>query len=172
MKVHTHTLNALYILVNTISSYTNHCHTELRYQGLIILAVTQSALATIITIICRAHIDLLNGKTVVAFAIKNFRYFGLPIELIFLAFTNTIIALELWIFGKYGLIAGAFASVASFGGMWGRLFIWYSVFSWKNKELSKRVRFKRKKLGKEILKNLFPFNCFNAGLHDFIAQFL
>ena len=127
---------------------------------MIILAVMQSALATIITIICRTHIDPLNGKAAVAFAIKNFRYFGLPIELIFLAFMNTTLALEIWIFGKYGLIAGGFASVASFSGMWGSLFTWKSVFSWKNKEISTRVRIKRKKLFKEILKNLFPYNIY------------
>ena len=160
------------LLVNTISSYTDHCHTtELRYQGLIVLAVTQSTLATIITIICRTQIDPLNGQTVVAFAIKNFRYFGLPIELIFLAFMNTTLALEIWIFGKYGLIAGAFASAASFGGMWGVLFAWRSVFSWKNKELSKRVRTKREQLRKDILKNVFPFNLFPVRFHDFLARF-
>jgi len=163
----------LLVLVNTISSYTNRCHTELRYQGLIVLAVMQAALATIITILCRTQIDPLDGQAAVAFAIGNFRYFGLPIELIFLAFINTILALVLWIFGKYGLIAGAFASFASFGGVWYSAFTRYSVLSWKNKGLSERMRNKRKKLGKKMLKNICPFNCCNARLHDFIArQFL
>ena len=130
--------------------------------GLIVLAVTQSAIDTIITIICRIHIDPLNGQAAVVFAIKNFRYFGLPIELIFLAFINTILALLIWIFGKYGLIAGGFASAASFGGMWCSAFIRYYVFSWKNKRLSERMRTKREKLRKKLWKTLFPFNVCHA----------
>ena len=135
---------------------------ELRYQGLIVLAIMQSALATMITIICRTHIDPLNSKAAVAFAISNFRYFGLPIELIFLALINTTLALEVWIFGKYGLIAGANASVASFSGILYIKYLWYSVFHWKNKELSQKVRNKREKLRKRMWKTLFPFNAFHA----------
>ena len=103
----------------------------------------ESALATIITIIGRTLIGPLNGKAAVAFAINNFHYFGLPIELMFLAFINTTFALVIWIFGKYGLTAGGFATVASFGGMYGVLFALSSFFQqWENKELSKSVRSK------------------------------
>ena len=129
-----------------------------RYQGLVVLAVAQSALATIITIICRTHIEPLNSKAAIAFAIKNFRYFGLPMQLILLAFVNTILALILWIFGTHGLFAGLFASCASGIGMWCVLFVSDSVFSWKNEELSEKVRQKRETLRKKIWKTLFPFN--------------
>ena len=131
-------------------------HTELRYQGLIVLAVMHSALATIITIICRTHIDSLNSKAAIAFAMKNFLYFGLPMQLIFLAFVNTMIALLLWIFGTHGLIAGVFASFAANGGFWALLYIWASVFYWKNEELPDKVRTKREKLREKIWRNRFP----------------
>ena len=122
----------------------------------------QSALATIITIICRTHIDPLNSKAAAALAINNFRYFGLPIELIFLALINTNLALEVWIFGKFGLIAGSYAAVASFCGVLYTKYIWYSVFYWKNKELSPKVREKRERLRKRIWKELFPYNVYHA----------
>ena len=115
-------------------------HTIHRYQGLVVLGVAQSALATIITLIFKIHLEPLTGKAAVAFAIQNFRYFGLPVQLILLAFFNIIIALVIWIFGTYGLIAGLFVSVASGFGMWCVLFIWFSVFRWENEELSKKVR--------------------------------
>ena len=83
-------------------------------------------------------------------------------QLICLAFVNTVLALILWIFGTYGLIAGLFASVASGGGMWGTLFIWAFVFRWKNDELSEKVRNQRKTLHKKIWKTLFPLNVFYA----------
>ena len=118
----------------------------------------QSALATIVTIICRTHIEPLSSKAAAAFAIKNFRYFGLPMQLILLAFVNTILALVIWIFGTYGLIGGLFASVTSGFGMWCVLFIWGSVMGWENEELSEKVRDKRERLRKEIWKTLFPFN--------------
>ena len=132
-----------------------------RYQGLIVLAVAQSALATIITIICRTHIEPLNSKAAVAFAIQNFRYFGLPMQLILLAFFNTILALVIWVFGTYGLIAGLFASAVSGLGWWCFLFIWFSVFRWENEEISKKVRDKREVLRKKIWETLFPFNVYH-----------
>ena len=128
-----------------------------RYQGLIVLAVTQSALATVITIIFIVNIEPLNSKAAVAFAIKNFRYFGLPMQLILLAFGNTIFALVLWIYGTYGLIAGLFASGASGSGVWCVLFIWGSVFGWENKELTEKVRRQREELRRKIFMNLSPF---------------
>ena len=48
-------------------------------------------------------------------------------QLILLAFFNTILALVIWVFGTYGLIAGLFASVASGLGVWCVLSIWGSV---------------------------------------------
>ena len=134
-------------------------HTH-RYQGLIVLAVAQSALATIITIIFRTHLEPLNSKAAIAFAIQNFRYFGLPMQLILLAFFNTILALVIWIFGTYGLTAGFFASVASGLGVWCVLFIWGCVNRWENEELSDKVRKKREKLRKRIWKTLFPFSVY------------
>ena len=120
----------------------------------------QSALATIVTIICRTHIEPLSSKAAAAFAIKNFRYFGLPMQLILLAFVNTILALVIWIFGTYGLTAGFFASVASGLGVWCVLFIWGVVYRWENEELSDKVRKKREKLRKRIWKTLFPFSVY------------
>ena len=108
-----------------------------------------------ITIIGRTLIDPLSGKAAASFAINNFNYFGLPIELIFLAFFNTTIALVIWIFGKYGLFPGVFASVASSSGMFCVLVAVYSFFQWKNKELPESVRSKRKELGEKILKKVF-----------------
>ena len=122
----------------------------------------QSALATIITIICRTHIEPLNSKAAVAFAIKNFRYFGLPMQLILLAFVNTILALILWVFGSYGLFAGLFASCASGVGMWCVLFTWGYIFSWENEELSLKVRKKRATLREKIWKTLLPFNILDS----------
>ena len=132
---------------------------------MIVLAVAHSAIATIISIICRTHIDPLEGKAAVAFAIKNFRYFGLPMQLIFLALFDTIVALVFWIFGAYGGIAAVLAAAASGGGTCGVLFIWASIFRWKNEELSKKVRTKREKLRQEIWKTLFPFNIYHAIKH-------
>ena len=129
-----------------------------RYQGLIFLAVVQSALATIITIICKTHVEPLNSKAVVAFAVKNFRYFGLPMQLILLAFINTILALIIWIFGSYGLFAGLFASGASAFGTLSVHFVWSFVWSWKNEGLSEKVREKRADVHKKIRKTIFPFN--------------
>ena len=129
-----------------------------RYQGLVVLAVTQSALATIITIIWEIHIEPLTGNATVTFVVQNFRYFGLPVQLILLAFFNIIIALVIWIFGTYGLIAGLFASSALGLAVWCVFFIWYSVFCWENAELSKKVRDEREKVRKEIWKTLLPFN--------------
>ena len=116
----------------------------------------QSALATIVTIICRTHIEPLSSKAAAAFAIKNFRYFGLPMQLILLAFVNTILALVIWIFGTYGLTAGFFASVASGLGVWCVLSIWGSVMGWKNEQLSDKVRYKREVLRKQIWEQKFP----------------
>ena len=82
-------------------------------------------------------------------------------QLILLAFGNTILALVIWVFGTYGLIAGLFASVASGLGVWCVLFIWGSVMGWKNEELSKKVREKREKLRERIWKTLFPFNVYH-----------
>ena len=123
-----------------------------RYQGLIVLAVAQSALATIITLIFKTHLEALTGKAAFTFAIRNFRYFGLPMQLILLAVLNTVLALVLWIFGAYGLIAGIFASVTSGFGMWFVFFVWGSVMSWENEELSEKVRDKREDLRKKIWK--------------------
>ena len=130
-------------------------HTH-RYQGLIVLAVAQSALATIITIIFRTHLEPLNSKAAIAFAIQNFRYFGLPMQLILLAFFNTILALVIWVFGTYGLIAGLFASAVSGLGVWCVLSIWGSVMGWKNEQLSDKVRYKREVLRKQIWEQRFP----------------
>ena len=124
----------------------------------------QSALATIVTIICRTHIEPLSSKAAAAFAIKNFRYFGLPMQLILLAFVNTILALVIWIFGTYGLIGGLFASVTSGFGMWCVLFIWGSVMGWENDELSEKVRGRRERLRKDIWEQNFPILNFLDGL--------
>ena len=79
-------------------------------------------------------------------------------QLILLAFVNTILALILWIFGTHGLFAGLFASCALGIGMGGILLASHSVFSWKNEELSEKVRNKRETLRKKIWKTLIPFN--------------
>ena len=118
-------------------------HTIHRYQGLVVLGVAQSALATIITLIFKIHLEPLTGKAAVAFAIQNFRYFGLPMQLILLAVLNTVLALVLWIFGAYGLTAGMFASSALSLGMLVVLFAWGSVMGWENTELPDKVRKKR-----------------------------
>ena len=78
-------------------------------------------------------------------------------QLIFLAFVNTVLALLLWIFGTFGLVAGVFASVASNTGMWALLYIWASVFFWKNEELPDKVRAKRDILREKIFRDRFPF---------------
>ena len=155
----THNLNATQTdcAYAKVDIHNTVVHTEPRYQGLIVLAIMHSALATIITIICRTHIDSLNSKAAIAFAMKNFLYFGLPMKLIFLAFVNTMLALLLWIFGTFGLVAGVFASVASNAGMWALLYIWASVFYWKNEELPEKVRDKRDKLREKIWTTRFPF---------------
>jgi len=132
-------------------------HTH-RYQGLIVLAVAQSALATIITIIFRTHLEPLNSKAAIAFAIQNFRYFGLPMQLILLAFINTLLALVLWISGTYGLMAGLFASSALGLAVWFVLFTFSSVMGWENEKLTKKVRKQREELRKRIWKTIFPFN--------------
>ena len=79
-------------------------------------------------------------------------------QLILLAFVNTILALILWIFGTHGLLAGLFASCALGIGMGGILLASHSVFSWKNEELSEKVRNRRETLRKKIWKTLIPFN--------------
>ena len=131
-------------------------HTH-RYQGLIVLAVAQSALATIITIICKIHIEPLTGKAAVTFAVQNFRYFGFPMLLILLAFANTIFALVVCTFGAHALLAGSFASCAFGLAMWCVAFVWGAIFRWKNKELSKKVRDQRQALHIKIFKTLSPF---------------
>ena len=82
-------------------------------------------------------------------------------QLIFLALFDTIVALVFWIFGAYGGIAAVLAAA----GTCGVLFIWASIFRWKNEELSKKVRTKREKLRQEIWKTLFPFNVYHAIKH-------
>ena len=107
------------------------------------------------------HVEPLTGKAAVTFVVQNFRYFGLPVQLILLAFGNTILALVIWIFGTYGLIAGLFASVASGLGVWCVLFIWGSVMGWENEELSEKVRKQREELRERIWKTIFPFSVYH-----------
>ena len=79
-------------------------------------------------------------------------------QLILLAVLNTALALVLWIFGAYGLTAGIFASSASGLVMLSVLFVWGSVMGWKNKELSEKVREKRRVLRNKVFKKIFPIN--------------
>ena len=79
-------------------------------------------------------------------------------QLILLAVLNTALALVLWIFGAYGLTAGIFASSASGLVMLSVLFVWGSVMGWKNKELSDKVRKKRRVLRNKVFKKIFPYN--------------
>ena len=133
-------------------------HTIHRYQGLVVLGVAQSALATIITLVCKIHIEPLGSKAAVAFAIQNFCYFGLPLQLMLLAFVNTSLALILWIFGTYGLTAGTFASSASSLALYSLVFTWRSLTGWKNRHLPEKVRKKREELYDLIIwDTLIPF---------------
>ena len=125
---------------------------------MIVLAVAQSALATIITLIFKTYLEPLTGKAAFTFAILNFRYFALPMQLILLAFINTLLALVLWISGTYGLMAGLFASSALGVAMWFVLVTFSSVIGWENEKLTKKVRKQREELRERIWKTLFPFN--------------
>eukprot|EP00964_Phaeocystis_antarctica_P019469 scaffold10742_cov63-Phaeocystis_antarctica.AAC.3 len=79
-------------------------------------------------------------------------------QLILLAFINTLLALVLWISGAYGLMAGLFASSALGVAMWFVLVTFSSVIGWENEKLTKKVRKKREELRERIWKTLFPFN--------------
>ena len=89
-------------------------------------------------------------------------------QLILLAVLNTALALIIWIFGAYGLIAGIFASSASGLGMLFVLFVWGSVMGWNNKELSEKVRNHRQALRNKIFEKTFPFNVFPVCLKKYL----
>ena len=86
-------------------------------------------------------------------------------QLILLAVLNTVLALVLWIFGAYGLIAGIFASSALGLGMLFVLFVWGSIMGWENKELPDKVRKKRQAVRNKVFKKIFPFNIFPCLLY-------
>ena len=121
------------------------------YVCLLVISLMLTMIGTGITIVCLLYVEPLNDTAAIRLVSFGVMYFGEPLAFSTMALCNTLAAMIIWTFGRYGIGAGIIGCISIFYAAC-RLVVVYSYFSgWKNVEIDQKMRSERREWGAQYV---------------------